>query len=27
LNADNGEGAAKTDATASPRRHRGTEHL
>ena len=26
-NADNGEGAAKTDATASPRRHRGTEHL
>ena len=26
-NADNGDGAAKTDATASPRRHRGIEHL
>jgi len=26
-NADNGEGSAKTDATASPRRHRGIEHL
>jgi hypothetical protein len=27
LSADDGEGAAKTDATARPQRHCGTEHL